>query len=209
MVASYSSASPNSRRPAARTLGALFAGSAVTLSATVLHGGSPLLAGGEAGSIVEPSASPTVAEPQQLPTASSTASLSGPTQAGPTQAGPTQAGPGQAAPWTPGAAPQWSSPLKDLPVRRAPVQSAPRHGVPAAPNASVAAAPVGSTAGRPAGSRTSSADSPAPRVDAEESASRGNAVFSESPPQATDSRQSGSVDGLLSSILHVTKRVSR
>jgi hypothetical protein len=204
MVASYSSASPNSRRPTARTLGALFAGSAVTLSAAVLHGGSPLPAGGEAGLIVEPSASPTVAEPQQLPTASSTASLSGPTQAGPTQAGP-----GQAAPWTPGAAPQWSSPLKDLPVRRAPVQSAPRHGVPAAPNASVAAVPVGSTAGRPAGSRTSSADSPAPQADAEESASRGNAVFSESPPQATDSRQGGSVDGLLSSILHVTKRVSR
>jgi hypothetical protein len=181
MVASYSSASPNSWRPMARTLGALFAGSAVTLSATVLHGGSPLLAGDETGSIVEPSASPIVAEPQQLPTASSSASFSGP---------------GQAAPWTPGAAPLWGSPLKDLPVRRAPVQSAPRHSVPATPKASVTATAVG-----PAGSRTS----PAPRPDAEESASTGNTGFSESAPQTADPRQGGSVgsvDGLLSSILH-------
>jgi hypothetical protein len=194
MVASYSSASPNSRRPTARTLGALFAGSAVTLSATVLHGGSPLLAGGEAESIVEPSASPIVAEPQQLPTASSAASLSG----------ATQAGPGQAAPWTPGATPQWGSSLKDLPVRRAPVQSAPRQSAPTAPKASV---PVGSTPVRPAGSRTSPADAPAPRPDAKD-ASMGNAAFSESPPQTAAPRQGGSIDGLLSSILHVTKRVS-
>jgi hypothetical protein len=193
MVASYSFASPNSRRPTARTLGALFAGSAVTLSATVLHGGSLLLAGGEAGSIVEPSASPIVAEPQQLPTASSTASFSGP---------------GQAAPWTPGAAPRWGSPLKDLPVRRAPVQSAPRHGVAATPKAPIAAAAVGSTSVRPAGFRTSPAGSPAPRPDTGENASSGNAVFSESPSQAVDPRRGGSVEGLLSSILHVTKRMS-
>lgn len=189
MVASYSSASPNSRRPTARTLGALFAGSAVTLSATVLHGGSPLLAGGEAESIVEPSASPIVAEPQQLPTASSAASFSGP---------------GQAAPWTPGATPQWGSSLKDLPVRRAPVQSAPRQSAPTAPKASTQ---VRSTPVRPAGSKTSPADSPAPRPDAK-GASMGNAAFSESPPPTADPRQGGSIDGLLSSILHVAKRVS-
>lgn len=188
MVASYSSASPNSRRPTARTLGALFVGSAVTLSATVLHGGSLLLAGGETGSIVEPSASPISAEPQQLPAANPAASFSGP---------------GQAAPWTPGAAPRWGSPLKDLPVRRAPVQSAPRQSVPAAPKASVAAAAMGS-----AGSKTSPAYSPTPRAGTEESASTGNTGFSESASQTADPRQGGSVDRLLSSIFQITKRVS-
>ena len=32
----------------------------------------------------------------------------------------------------------------------------------------------------------------------------GNAAFKESPPQTADPRQGGSIDGLLSSILHVT-----
>jgi hypothetical protein len=130
MVARYWSASPSSWRPTARTLGALFAGSAVTLSATLVHGGAPLLTGDEAGSIAEPSANPTVAEPQQLPPVSSTASLSSP---------------GQAAPWTPGAAPQWGSSLRDLPVRRAPVQEAPRQP---ASRDSVAAASAGPTTPR-------------------------------------------------------------
>lgn len=183
MVASYSSASPSSWRPMARTLGALFAGSAVTLSATVLHGGSLLLAGDEAGSIAEPSASPTVAEPQQLPSTSSTASLSGP---------------GQAVPWTPGATPQWGSSLKDLPVRRAPVQEAPQQGVPAA-TASVAAASAG-----PADSGTSAADPTAPRHDADD-ASTGNAGFGGAAPQAAGPQKGGSFDGLLSSVFHVTK----
>jgi hypothetical protein len=183
MVASYSSASPSSWRPMARTLGALFAGSAVTLSATVVHGGSLLLARDKAGSIAESSASPTVAEPQQLPPTSSTASLSGP---------------GQAAPWTPGATPQWGSSLRDLPVRRAPVQEAPRQSVPVA-TASVATASAG-----PAGSGTSAADPTAPRHDAED-ASTGNAGFGGAAPQAADPQQGGSFNGLLSSVFHVTK----
>jgi hypothetical protein len=180
MVASYSSASPSSWRPTARTLGALFAGSAVTLSATVLHGGSLLLAGGEAESVTEPSASLAVAEPQQLPPTNSTASLSSP---------------GQAAPWTPGAAPQWGSSLRDLPVRRAPVQEAPRQDV----HASTASASAG-----PAGSGTSTAGPRAPHHDAD-GASTGNAGFGGAAPQTADRRQGGSFDGLLSSVFHVTK----
>lgn len=185
MVASYSPASPSPWRPTARTLGALFAGSAVTLSATVLHGGSLLLAGSEAGSIAEPSVSPTVAEPQQLPPTRSTASL---------------AGPGQAAPWTPGATPQWGSSLKDLPVRRAPVQEAPRQGV-SASTASIAATSAG-----PAGSGTSAAGLTAARHDADGS-STGNAGFGGATPQTAAPQQGGSVDGLLSSLFHVTKRL--
>ena len=62
MVASYSPASPIPWRPTARTLGALFAGSAVTLSATVMHGSSLLTGVDETGSITEPAASPNVAD---------------------------------------------------------------------------------------------------------------------------------------------------
>jgi hypothetical protein len=127
MVASYSPASPVPWKPTARTLGALFAGSAVTLYVTVMHGGSLLTGVDETGSITEPAANPDVALAAQPPPASS-------------------ATPGQAAPWTPGASPQWSSALKDLPVRRAPVRATPRHSTPArtAPAASAKPAASGS-----------------------------------------------------------------
>ncbi len=95
MVASYSPTSPLPWKPTARTLGSLFAGSAVTLSATVMHGGLLLTWVDETGAITEPAASSNVTMPAQPPPAGS-------------------ATPGQAAPWTPGATPQWSSALKDL-----------------------------------------------------------------------------------------------
>jgi hypothetical protein len=174
MVASYSSASPISWRPTARTLGALFAGSAVTLSATVMHGGSLLLTDDETGSIAEPSASPTVAEPEQLPAPSSTASLSGP---------------GQAAPWTPGAAPQWGSSLKDLPVRRAPVQEAPRHSIPTPTTA----------ASRPTGSGSVATGPTAPSYDADGA----NTAPAGTTPQA-DPQRSGPIYGFVSNVFHVT-----
>lgn len=183
MAASYSFASPSSWRPTARILGALFAGSAVTLSATVAHGGTPLLTGDEAGSITKSSAGPTVAQPAQLPAASSTAALSGP---------------GQAAPWTPGAAPQWGSPLGDLPVRRAPVQQAPQQVAPAS-TASPAA-----TSGKPATSATSAAGPTALRHDTD-GATTGNAGFGGAAPQTADSQRSRSSNGLLSSVFHITK----
>ena len=125
MVASYSPASPIPWRPTARTLGALFAGSAVTLSATVMHGSSLLTGVDETGSITEPAASPDVAMPAQPQPAIS-------------------ATPGQAAPWTPGATPQWSPALKDLPVRRAPVRAAPRHSPPARTALAASAKPAAS-----------------------------------------------------------------
>lgn len=188
MAASYSSASTSSWKLTARTLGALFAGSAVTLSATVLSGGAPLLAGDEAGSateplVTEPSASPTVAQPQQLPPTSSTAPLSGP---------------GQAAAWTPGAAPQWGSSLADLPVRRTPVQEAPGHVAPAS-TASVAAASV-----KPADSGTSAAGPTTPWHDAN-GTTTGNAGFDGASPQTADPQRGRSFDGLLSSVFHTTK----
>lgn len=180
MAASHSFASPSSWRPTARILGALFAGSAVTLSATVAHGGTPLLTGDEAGSITKSSAGPTVAQPQQLPAVSSTTALSGP---------------GQAAPWTPGTAPQWGSSLGDLPVRRAPVQQAPQQ-VALASTASPAA-----TSGKPA---TSAAGPTAPRHDTD-GATTGNAGFGGAAPQTADPQRSRSSNGLLSSVFHITK----
>lgn len=183
MVAGYSSVSPGSWRPTARTLGSLFAGSAMALTATVVHGGSPPLAGDKAGSTAPPSASPTVTESLQLPPRSSTASLPGP---------------GHAAPWEPGAAPQWGSPLRDLPVRRAPVREAPRQGVPAS------TASVTAPSARPASSGTFAAGPTAPRHDAN-GARTGNDGLSGAAPQTADPQLDRSFAGLLSSILQVTK----
>lgn len=187
MVASYSSASPSSWRPTARTLGALFAGSAVTLSATVLHGGSLLPATGKTGSITEQPISPTLTEPEQMPSTGPAASA---------------LAPGQAIPWTPGAAPQWSSSLGDLPVRRAPVQEGPRQG------ASTTAASVAAPSAGSVGSRTSTARPTAPRPGVD-GASTGNAGSSGAAPQTADPQQGGAFNGLLSSVLHVAKEISR
>lgn len=178
MVASYSPGSPSAWRPTTRTLGALFAGSAVTLSATLVHGGSLVLTAGEAQPVTEPLSSPIVAQP---------------TQANPEVSMPS---PGQAAPWTPGAAPQWGSSLKDLPVRRAPVQEAPRHG------SFASATPVATTPAGPASPRTSTANPTAPSSDA-----AGNSTGSGGPaaPHAANPPQDESSGGLLGSVLDVTK----
>lgn len=182
MVASYSSTSPSAWRPTTRTLGALFAGSVATLAATLLHGGSLVLAASDAESITEPLSSPAVAEP-----ASANPEVSVPS-------------PGQAAPWTPGAAPQWGSSLKDLPLRRAPVQEAPRQG------SFSSAAPVPTTPAGPASSRTSAAGYTAPKHDTGGASSSG-AAGSGGPaaPQAVDPPHDESSGGLLGSVLDVTK----
>ena len=176
MVASYSSASPIPWRPTARTLGALFAGSAVTLSATVMHGGSLLTGVDETAAITEPVASPHVARPVQPPPASS-------------------ATPGQATPWTPGATPQWSSALKDLPVRRAPVRAAPRHSAPARTDLAASAKPAAS------GSLTAVPTTPRHSADGA-SYSLGNP--GKAAPQAADPQRSGLIGGVVSNVLHVT-----
>lgn len=180
MVASYSPASPTPWRPTARTLGALFAGSAVTLSTTVMHGGSLLTGHDEIGTITEPSARPPVADPAQLPAVSPSVSLSNP---------------GQAVPWTPGAAPRWGSPLKDLPVRRAPVQEAPRQSVPAR-TAAVASA-------KPAGSGSLTAVPTTPRHSAD-GANNGPAASTGASPQAAGAQRNGPITGFVSNVFHVT-----
>jgi hypothetical protein len=129
LMVALSSSSPGQWKPTTRTLGALFAGSAVTLSATVVHGGPLLFAGDEAEPVPETFVDTIVTAPsEELPAASTTAPFSEP---------------GQAVPWAPGATPQWSSPLKDLPVRRAPVMSS-GPSAPAAVAATPTTAPVGS-----------------------------------------------------------------
>lgn len=183
LMVAHSSASPSSWRHMTRTLGALFAGSAVTLSATVLHGGSLLLAGDETGLVADPSASPAGAQPQQLPPTSSTVAVPEP---------------GQAAPWTPGATPQWGSPLKDLPVRRAPVLDAPQHSGPAAPAA------IAASSAEPSRSGASVTGSAAP-TSGNDAAGTG---ATEAAPQAADP-QRRPVDGLLGSVFHATKGISR
>ncbi len=187
MVASYSPpVSASSWRPTARTLGALFAGSAVMFATTALNGDSLLLAGGEAGPITEPVESPTGTGPDAFAT-SPTAPVSGP---------------GQAAPWTPGAAPQWGSALGDLPVRRAPVQENPRQG-----------APVSGASGEVASVRTAasgrSATGPAAPGRAVDGTSTGNAGSGKPAPQTVDPRHGGPVDGLVSGVFHVANRLSR
>jgi hypothetical protein len=176
MVASYSPTSLIPWRPTARTLKALFAGSAVTLSATVMHGGSLLTEVDETGAITEPAASPNVAMPAQSPPASS-------------------ATPGQAAPWTPGATPQWSSALKDLPVRRAPVRAAPRHSAPARTALAASAKPAAS------GSLTAVPTTPRHSAD---SASYSLGSPGKAAPHAADPQRSGLIGGVVSNVFHVT-----
>jgi hypothetical protein len=175
MVASYSPASPIPWKPTARTLEALFAGFAVTLSVTVMHGGSLLTGVDETGSITESAASSDVAMSAQPPPASS-------------------ATPGQAAPWTPGASPQWSSALKDLPVRRAPVRAKPRHSAPAR------TAPAASA--KPAASGSLTAVPTIPRHSADGAGySPGNP--GETAPQAADPQRSGLTSGVVSNVFDV------
>lgn len=181
MVASYSSAPPTSWRPTARTLGALFAGSAVMFASTVVNGYSLLRAGNEAGSITPP--------------------LAGPSPGGPATA------PGEFTPGTPDAArgsssmggssmggsAQWSSSVGDLPVWRAPVQHAPPQGAPAA------AASAETASEEPVASGDSVKRTPAPDQ------ASGNAGFGRPASQTADSRQGGPFDGLLNSVLRIAK----
>lgn len=186
MVASYSPpVSAGSWRPTARTLGALFAGSAVMFASTALNGDS-LLAGGESGPITESAASPTGTGQGAFTTS---------------PPAPVVSGPGQAAPWTPGAAPQWGSSLGDLPVRRAPVQETPRLAAPA-PAASAEVAPVA-----PATSGSSVTAPAAPRRSAGD-ASAGHAGVDKPAPQAAAPRQTKPVDSVLGGVFHVAGGLS-
>lgn len=113
MAASSSSGSP-SRRPTSRTLGAVFAGSALMFSAAALHGGSLITDARQAEPAATPSAS-TDAEQSPAATISTRNASTAPLSAG------------QATPWTPGATPDWNTPLRDRPVHRAPVRATPKY----------------------------------------------------------------------------------
>lgn len=133
MVASYSSAPPSLWRPTARTLAALFAGSAVMFTFAVLNGGSPLSTVNEPRSIAEPAGSPTITAPPH---------------------GGVDSLPGQATQWTPGAVPQSGSSLEDLSVSQAPAlerPAAPASGDPADIVSAKAAGSGGSAAAMQAG----------------------------------------------------------
>jgi hypothetical protein len=178
MVA-YLSASPGSWKLIVRTLGAVFAGSAVTMSATVLHGGSLLLGGVEPAVTTKPPANTVVAPSQQLPGASLPV-------------------PDQAAPWTPGVAPQWPSPppypfpMPPPPV--APVFENPWNSVPfSAPSA-------------PPASPEQPAAAPAPPPSPADVASHGSAG---SPPQTAHPPGGGSVGGVLGDVFHATDGTPR
>lgn len=179
MVASYSSAAPSSWRPTARTLGALFAGSAVMFASTVLNGDSLLPAGDEAGSITQP--------------------LANPTGIGLNPSGSISA-PGQHIVGTPGTDPQrrssqWSSSPGDLPAWRAPVLQPPQQG-------SQASATPAEVAYKGSGASGGSAARPvAPGQPA------GNAGRPAS--QTANPRHNGPFNGLLNSVFHVAKALPR
>ena len=141
MVANCPPGSPLSWRPTSRTLGALFAGSAVMFSAAALQGGTLFTSGDEV-----PAATASQAE-----AAAAGWSASGATSAGVSKAGtaPVSA-PAQAAAGIPGVAPDQGTRLADRPIHRAPVRAAPQRSGPAPADAS--ADTDGSSASRLGGS---------------------------------------------------------
>lgn len=180
MVASYSSAPPSSWRPAVRSLGALFAGSAVMFASTVVNGDSLLLAGDQAGSITRPHTSPTGIGP------SPSGSVSAPAEH--------TVGMRGAAPQRHSA--QWGSSPGDLPVGRAPVQGPQQQGAPT-PAATAEVAYEGSAA---------SGSSVAPTVASGQPAD--DSGFGRSSSQTADPRHGKLFDGLLNSVFHVAKALS-
>lgn len=166
------------------TLGALFAGSAVMFAAAVLNGGSLLTAGDEAGSIIEPLASPTGTGP------SSSGSITAPGQHTPGLPG--GALQGDSSQW---GSSQWNSSPGDLPVWWAPVQEAPSQGAPA-PATPAEIAYQGSAASGSSVERTTAPGQP----------TDDDGVGRPSSPTA-DSRHGGPFDGLLNSVFHVAKGI--
>lgn len=125
MVATYSTARYRAWRPATRTLGAAFVGSAAMFVAAAVQGGSLLSVSDHTDAVPEPSttdAGPSVfsgQKPTQEPTAPAGSAAISPS---PTLATAVDSPSRQATAWTPGAAPTWNTPLGQMPVRRAPVQ---------------------------------------------------------------------------------------
>lgn len=183
MIASFSSLHPSSWKPTSRALGALFAGSAVTLSATLVHGGSLLPAGTE--TLGQRTTTPV--QQQHSPTGSDPA---------------THAERGPAPGWIPDPIPAWNPSFDELPVWRAPLQQPPLpfggfpyddHFVPPPPGA---VSPGGDGTGSPTQVGPGGARATQPGSE------RGGPVSPEPP-------HGGPVDGLLGRVIGATKGVPR
>jgi hypothetical protein len=129
------SASPGLWQLTSRVLAAVFAGSAVTMSATVLHGGSLLVAEKKSGSVTQPPANLTVAPSQQLP------QVSWPV-------------PGQVPLWPSAAAPPWVPPFNNLPMFPPPMLDSPHYRMPVAPEPIADPSPMQIDPGPPAAGPT-------------------------------------------------------
>lgn len=126
MAASCASVSSVPRRPTSRTLGALFAGSAVMFSIAVLQGSTLFTAGEPAQAATEPQAETAAASSSVVGATSFASGLAG------TAPAPVAPQTGEGAP---GASPDWARPLSSLPIHRAPVRTLSRHAVPTSASA--------------------------------------------------------------------------
>lgn len=177
-MAANSSVSPGLWQPTARVLAAIFAGSAVTLSATVMHGGPLLLRGHETASMTGPPAGPSAGPAQQLPE-------------------PSLPAPDQAATWTPPTAPPLGLAPNGQPLPPSPLLD-PRYSVPVFAPPIVASPEPPMSPAQPAPAPVSAPAPTAPRQ-------AGNGAHPGAPaaPQpVADPRRSGPVHGVLGSVFH-------
>jgi hypothetical protein len=183
MIASFPSLSPSSWKPTTRALGALFAGSAVTLSATLVHGGSLLPAGTE--TLGQRTTTPV--QQEHPPTGSDTAS---------------HAEPGQAPGWSPDPIPAWNPSFDELPVWRAPLQQPPPlfGGFPYDDHFTPSPPPSVNPGGE--GSPPPAASGPGGAGATQHGSERG-------APVGPEPHHGGPVDGLLGSVIGATKEVPR
>jgi hypothetical protein len=176
-MAANSSVSPELWQPTARVLAAIFAGSAVTLAATVMHGGSlMLLSRHEVASVTAPPGGPTAAPAQQAPEANLPA-------------------PDQPATWAPPAAPPVGLPPNDQPFPPAPLMD-PRYSIPIFSPPIVAAPEPPMSPQQPA-----PAPAPAPAAP-RQPGNRANPGAPAAPQPVPDPRRSGPVHGMLGSVFH-------
>jgi hypothetical protein len=177
-MAANSSVSPGLWQPTARVLAAIFAGSAVTLSATVMHGGSLLLRGHETASISGSPVSPNGAPAQQLPE-------------------PSLPAPDQAATWTPPVGPPLGFSPNGQPLPPPPLLD-PRYNVPLFAPPIVAAPEPPMSPQQPA---PGPAPAPAPAAP-RQAGNRPNPATPGTPQPVADPRRSGPVHGVLGSVFH-------
>ncbi len=184
-MAANSSVSPGLWQPTARVLAAIFAGSAVTLSATVMHGGSLLLRGHETASMTGAPASPAGAPAQQLPE-------------------PSLPAPDQAATWTPPVGPPLGLPPNGQPLPPAPLLD-PRYSVPIFAPPMVAAPEPPMSPQQPA---PAPAQGPAPAAP-HQAGNGANPGAPGGPQPVADPRRSGPVHGVLGSVFHAADGAPR